>query len=605
MIDPFNTLRVLLGTLILAASLAGLGRLARGRGGAPFADLAAGLGILGIAVLVLVRFGLALSHAMAPLLILGLAVWLLGLRGHLRPSFGLRVALLHLPLVALAAAIPLVAWDDFSHWLPNALFMLRWDAFPGPGLPAPESYHDTYPPGTALTTIGVALIGRSLLGLDALPETAASVMTVLLFGTLAAGLGGAIREKGLPPWLGAGLALLVVVWINPGFIPSIVFTNYGDAPTAALLGIALLLMLRARETGDPWTVLQAGLVLAAVANVKQTGIAIAAIGTGAAALLILADRRPGAPRRLTVLAAAFLPAALVWLLWRRHAGAATGSFALKPFAEWAWALAPRTLASMGKVAVSKAAFTSVLLGAAVAGVAVLRRGPRSRAGAAALVLAASALGWAGALFMLYMAATFHPFEVAAAASFWRYMSHLSGCVGVVLALALLEWRWLAARLAALRERARTAWWRRAGPVLPLLVLLLPSLALGQLWPQAREPAPPLRRAAVALRPLVEGGRGVVVVDPRGNGMTYVALSFAWRGIVPTHWVATHSAPEALPAAEWQRRVDATGAEFVMLCSTDPGVEAAFGTGPLAPRRFRFLRREDGQGWRQVSESDWR
>lgn len=208
MVDPFDSLRVLLGTLLLAAALAGLGRLARPRGGAPFADIAAGLGLYGLASLVLVRLGLALSHAVAGILVAGLVSWLAGLRRGLPGGFGARVALLHLPLVALAAAIPLVGWDDFSHWLPNALFMLRWDAFPGPGLPPPESYHGTYPPGAALVTFGVSLVGRVLLGLEAIPETAAPVMTVILFGTLAAGLGDAMRERGVTPWAGAALALL-------------------------------------------------------------------------------------------------------------------------------------------------------------------------------------------------------------------------------------------------------------------------------------------------------------------------------------------------------------------------------------------------------------
>lgn len=386
-------------------------------------------------------------------------------------------------------------------------------------------------------------------------------------------------------------------------MPGIVFTNYGEAPTAALLGIALLLTLQARENRDPWAVAQAALVLAAVANVKQTGLVVVALGAAGAGLLVLADRQPGLRRRLLGVAAALLPAILVWLLWRRHAAAATGGFAFRPPAEWLWDLAPRTLASMGRVAMSKAAFTLLLLGAALAGLRVLGRGPRSRAGAAALVFGAAGLGWAATLFLLYMGASFYPSEVAAAASFWRYMTQFAGCAGVVLALALLEWRapvaWLAARWTRLSP-SRRGHLRHA---LPLLVLLLPALAFSRLWPPAREVAPPLRRAAVELRPQVEGARGVAVIDPLGNGMSRVVLAFAWREVVPTHWLSTLPAAETLPAEEWLRRVEGAAVDFVMLCSTDEGVQRAFGTGPLPRRGWRLMRRE-GAGWREVAEGGW-
>ncbi len=603
MIEFLDCLRVLLATLVFAAALAGLGRVFRGNGGTPAADLAVGLGVLGLGAMLLVRLGLGLGTAVWTLFLLGLIVFFLISRPLSRPGFARIVALLHFPIVALTAAIPLVAWDDFSHWLPNALFLLRWDAFPGPGLPPPESQHGTYPPGSALITYSTALIGRTLLGLDAIPETAAPIVTVLLFGALAACLGQAFAPRIRNLWSGAALALLCVFWANPGFIPRIVFTNYGDAPTAALLGIALIVSLYGIERRDVWSAVQASIILAAIVNVKQTGIVVALLGFGGISLIILRDAGPGRPKRLAVACLALFPAFLAWLLWRHHASAATGGFSVKPLAEWAWHLAPQTLSSMGKVAFSKAIYTSALVGAAIFALLSLKRGNRGLLASASIVLAFAGFGWAFALFMSYVGTSFSEVEITRAASFWRYMSQFAGPVGVVLALAVVEWRALWVWLDSLIAKLPLSISGRAGLVLPIAVLLLPVLAFNHLWPLPREPAPPLRRAALELRPIVQGPDPVLVVDPRGNAMTYVALSFGWRDTVPTRWFGDFFRVESFPADELRQRAQRTGARFIMITSTDGEVERAFDTGSLRPQQWRLLRLE-GETWRMVAEGGW-
>ncbi len=603
MIEVLDCLRVLFATLILAAASAGLGRAIRGNGGTPAADLAAGLGVFGLGSMVLVRSGLGLGTAVWILLFLGLIFFIL--TSLLRPTAGFarNVALLHFPLVALTSAIPLVAWDDFSHWLPNALFLLRWDAFPGPGLPPPESAHGTYPPGSALITYSTALIGRTFLGLEAVPETAPPIMTVLLFGALAACLGKAFSVRIQNLWVGAALALLCVFWVNPGFIPRIVFTNYGDAPTAALLGIALIVALYGLERRDIWSAIQVGFILAAIVNLKQTGIIIALLGFTGFGLVILREPGPGRPMRLALASLALVPAFLAWVLWRHHASSATGGFSVKPFAEWAWHLAPQTLTSMGKVAFSKASYTAALVGAAVIAMFALKRGRRDLLASASIVLAFTGFGWAFVLFMTYMGTSFSELETIRAASFWRYMSQFAGPVGVVLALAIVEWHAPRVWLSSVIGKLPLAIAGRAGLFLPVLVLLMPALVFTHLWPLPREPAPPLRRAAIELRPIVEGTLPVLVIDPRGNGMTYVALAFGWRGIVPTRWVGDDFRVESFPAEELRQRALRMGARFIMLASTDSEVERAFGTAALRPRQWRLLQLE-GDDWKKVAEGGW-
>lgn len=601
MLHPLDNLLVLLGTLVLAAALSGLGRLARWRGGgAAAADLAAGMGLYGIGVLLLVRLGVPLTLATGALVVAGLGAWVVALRDRFAALP--RVFLLNLPLVAAAVLIPLTAWDDFSHWLPNARFLLAMDSLPGPGLPPPPSQHGTYPPGMALVTYTVARIA-ALIGLASLPETAAPAMTVLLFGSLAALLAPRLQGQGLSGpraagWGAAALALVATVWANPGFVPRLVFTNYGDAPTAVLLGVAAALALQAVERRDPWAVAQAALALAGVTNTKQTGIALAGIALAAAGLMILFERRTPRLRALGLVALAALPSLLVWALWRRHASFATGGFSVQPFAEWAWNLAPQTLGSMGRVAFSKAPFTIAMLAAATAGLLAAWRGRQTALTRACLLFGAMSFAWAATLFLCYVGTTFQELEIIRATSFWRYMTQLAGVLAVVLALALAALRdsRLAERLAPWRARAALA--------AALLVVALPALAARHLLPRSSEPAPPLRRVAEVLAPQLGASPVVMVVDPRAQGMTQVALAYAWHGVARVPWLGGIVYDRvSLAPDEILRRVAEAGAGFVMLCSTDEAVQAAFATPPLAPRQWRLLRRE-GDGWASMAAGGW-
>lgn len=595
--DLLEAVLVLAGTAVFACCLAGLGRLSRGAGGLAVADLAAGWGLYLILLMLGQRAGLGLAAAGLPALGLGLLVFLWDRWRAGLPAPRAAVWLMQLPLLLLAALMPVVAWDDFSHWLPNARFLLAHDSFPGPGLPPPASVHGVYPPAVAVVTHGVTLIARPL-GLGGLPEQAAQIFTLLLYGALAAGVAEVAARRGLTAAAAAVLALLCVVWANPGFVPRIVFTNYGDAPTAALLGTALLVFLRATEAPDPRRfLLQGALILAAVVGVKQTGIVLAAIGLAGAGGLWLALRRPLLPGLGALLLAA-LPALLVWWLWRRHAAAAAGGFSIAPLSDWAWTMAPETLRSMGRVVISKAPFMLVLLGAVTMALRALRRAPEAMSARAAILAAAMGLLWPLALFLAYVGTSFAPSEIRAAASFWRYMSQLAGVVGVVIALGLLDWNWLWRRLPIWVGRLGRG--ARLAPVAAaLLVAALPGLAQAHLWPPAREPAPQLRRIAVALRPVVAGPAPVAVVDPRGNGMHHIVLRYAWAGQVETVWPAEHNAPITLEAAEMLRRLDAARARFVLLFSSDGEVEEAFDTPAMPPRTWRLLERE-GAGWRLVA-----
>ena len=565
-------LAVLPATLLAAAGMAGLGALVLRFQGEAWADLGVGWGVLGLALLLTSAMGLPVLPALLPLLLGGL----LAFAWRCRPGRAtLLLALLVVPLLLLAAAMPITAWDDYSHWLANARYLLRHDSFPREGLPQPVSWHGGYPYGVALVTYAASLPLR-VLGVAPLAETAAPVFSLLLLASLAAGL---VARAGRPatPWVVA-LVVLLVFWLNPGFVPRIVFTNYGEAPTTALLALAALLLLRPDRAAQ-W---QAALVLAAVVNVKQTGLVLALLMLAGAALLALAERRR--PWHLAVLAG---PMLLTWWLWQPHA-AAGGVFGFKPLAEWAWPMAWQTLASIGTVMLRKIFFTLLLL--AMLGLAVLAlwRGRRDPAARLALLAAPMLAGWPAFLFLTYMGGSFAPDEVVRAASFWRYGTQLGGLLMAGVALLLLA-QPLPRPLAGLLRR------RWPLPAACAALLLLPLAGFNLLWPNKREAAPPLRRTLAALAPAIPPGSVLAVMDPTGNGFGAVVTDFALQGRARVVLPARAYGSVTLDEATLRERLDEDQPSLALQLSSDAASLAVLATPPLPPGQWRLLRAA-GTGW---------
>src|SRR5438270_10699906 len=119
---------------------------------------------------------------------------------------------------------------------------------------------------------------------------------------LAAGLGIARAlappetSSGRPPGSGlTALGFLLATLFNPGFVPRIHFAAYGEPALAAMAVIVAWLFVLAQgelARGNPPTqFLPLALVLAAMANTKQTGIALVAALAGAALISAWAERR--------------------------------------------------------------------------------------------------------------------------------------------------------------------------------------------------------------------------------------------------------------------------------------------------------------------------
>src|SRR3954447_1225883 len=143
-------LEVLLLTAIVAVLCIGIG-LWTGARRAETA-LVAGWGVAALAsIIVGTLTGVGLAWVMLALALAGSAgLARLALAPHrLQAAMLGRVVVLALPLIAGSAGVAPVAWDDFTHWLPNLTYLSLYNHFPSLAVPD-VSHHAGYPYGLAL-----------------------------------------------------------------------------------------------------------------------------------------------------------------------------------------------------------------------------------------------------------------------------------------------------------------------------------------------------------------------------------------------------------------------------------------------------------------------
>src|SRR5260370_23826746 len=97
----------------------------------------------------------------------------------------------------------------------------------------------------------------------------------------------------------------------------------------------------------PGELLPLALALAAIANTKQTGIALVAALAGAALISAWAEQRVQLRAALGGTVLAVLPALFLFTIWRYHVDhAGVGELTLLPFGDWNWTHLSDTAASV-------------------------------------------------------------------------------------------------------------------------------------------------------------------------------------------------------------------------------------------------------------------
>ncbi len=444
---------------------------------------AAAVGLLGTAVRVPLHvWGLGLALAA-----IAVVVWRLGRRRTIAVGWLWRVLALALPLLLLVAGSDFTNWDDFTHWLPNAGYLYRYDAFPSADLPPSPSVWPAYPYGLTLWSYFISLVSGRFV------ERGGALANVLLLAVFGGTLAQLVAERvGMPmgrsrQWGIAAIGLLAATALNPGFAPSFAITAWSDSATSVALGTSgvlgwrLLERLREEDVAEARALAwQFGLSAMALVNLRQANPVLLALLLAGMGLVVLRDPALRIGSILRLAAPMLIPPILLTLAWRHYVGAnlPAGEFHILPLAEWRLAELPRILAGAFRQSYPKAFYYEMLLITGLGIVGLWR--PSTPLRRLSSIVAVIFVGYTGFLIFAYVAAAFPLDEAFRAASFWRYSTHaallaMAACVYGLTQL-WMEWR------SPLRQRI-AAGGAALAVLVPALVLLFPGALVRPVRPE--------------------------------------------------------------------------------------------------------------------------
>jgi len=369
-----------------------------------------------------------------------------------------RTLILALPIIWLAACMTLSQWDEFTHWMPNARYLIEHHTLPGKGNPPSTSGLPGYPYGLTY----IVYLSSMLTGV--LVENATPVFSVILLASLAVLVGRVIQVamtrapagqqtptsinlSGNIGWLYCAIGALAVTALNPTFVPKIVFTSYADTPTAVLVGalcVVLWLLLNelAQNNDEPslslaWTF---GLVAMAAVSVKQPNIALVGLVTIGGFLVAVRDPNISLARFIRLLPAMAIPPITIYLAWRLHISAneVTGEFQFLPRADWLTDQIFVVINRMALIASKKGGYFAVMVIACLIAARALWR-IRSPLDRLSIIVAVLFVGYNLLLLFLYITA--FGANGLVAPSYWRFNMHLGGACVIFGAFGLATlWR---------------------------------------------------------------------------------------------------------------------------------------------------------------------
>jgi hypothetical protein len=464
-------------------------------------------------------------------------------------------------LLVMASARPSLP-DTFLNLLPNAAYLWDHASFPADDRWPSHSFLPGAPYNLQLAALTASLFTpdfppSAMIGLNLVLQLAFALFLARLVDR------GEDDPAAAPSWTACAAGLLLATAINPGFVPRYHVSAYSEASVTVTVGFAAWFAARALERlaarrlpRDDLALF--ALSLAALVNIKQDSVALAAGIVGTALVLALAQGREGRVNAVAMLALAALPAAIVHVAWRWYVLThfAVGELKPLPFAQWQFASLPLILRSMAEAILEKPYFFGAMA-LALAGLSwSARKRGLDRTTRVAALLAGVTLVYNAALVFAYVA-HFPGGMGTGAHSYFRYNTHL----GLLLVLTLLL---LARDVAGERGWALRGASRRAAPGLLLAVAALCPLALANLLRFDVETAQMRgwQLAALAKSRLGAESR-LALILPGDNGSVTAMIEALLRFVPPTYpdvdlRVLRSLAPDTLSA------VAADGYKFALI-----------------------------------------
>ena len=148
------------------------------------------------------------------------------------------------PLAGLGTVLPSFYWDGYSHWLPNALYLIEMDHFPVAPLDGVSSDHPTYPPALALVIYLVTAFTRRY-------SESAGLLTNVLVSAIAVGYltdslrpmlfsaPTAVEPSRRSMLVTSSLVAILVFVINPSFQLVHYWSAIADPPLAIVVLVTL------------------------------------------------------------------------------------------------------------------------------------------------------------------------------------------------------------------------------------------------------------------------------------------------------------------------------------------------------------------------------
>jgi hypothetical protein len=589
------------GVVLLALSV-GVGTFLRRGGSIRGVDFIVGYGAISAAIIVLGLLKVPLTIAAA---IVVVAVLLAGIRAaaswrEQKPL--MRCVLLMTPVLLILSAVPPLEWDDLAHWVPNAAYLYQYDAFPTAGVSGSQWTRLGYPYAMPLWTWLVSLASGSFV------ENAGVLASGFFLAAAAALFIEATQTEAnetpgvAASWSMAALAILLVTVLSPTFKSAYTLTGYADTATSvAVAAFAWISCWALRDLdskplrGNLATLIQLAFCALLLVDLKQSNLILLALlgcGFGLAALSMRKRRAIGP---VVAVAAATIPACVLWFCWDRYVSTQvpSGSFTWMPADQWYWDKATQILHAMlieGGLKLNLLLAVVILLAAQA-----LVRGARNTADLLSIVTAVMACGYTAFLFVAYVGA-FAEYEAVRAASFFRYLSH----VGILAVLCLLCH---AVPYVLNRNPLRRAM-QFASPRAAVAAALIFAVAVGAVlsyrWNRMVAAGYlPAQRAGVAIAEAMPAKSTIAIVTPRDIGVVAHAVQYQLhrfgkddRAIRVLHTV-TSTTPD--PAGEARAIAADAGIQNVILLDAPAEIAAIF-QSPAGGRDLQWMLRQGG-AWR--------